>query len=207
MKKLFRVTDVLSVIKEPGYEKFRAGVSEQKYEEVMETARKTGTLLHGFFSTILMDGDISKADKKKYPEYEFPVGLLKLWIKNHVERVVYSEMRYNSEALGVSGQVDAILQLKGRKLPSVIDLKCTATLTKKTPIQIAGGYTLVGKPLQFDSAIALHMQKSNGGKDWKLTVKEWTRKEFPKWQGLFLASLSLYRYIYDGKEVSGGEED
>ena len=207
MKTLFRVTEVLSVIKEPGYEKFRAGVGEDRYTAIMSEKAEEGKLLHRFFSEILMEGDITKKDKKQYPQYEFPVGLLKLWVKNHVDRVVCSEMRYDQVALGVSGQLDAVLQLKGRTLPSVVDLKCVATLAKKTPIQIAGGYTLVGQPLKFDSAIALHLQKSDAGKTWKISVKEWPKKEFPRWQGYFLNCLSLYRYIYDGKEAPCGEED
>jgi len=135
-----RVTHILKVIQDPDYEKFRNGVSENRFEKIMSNAANRGTSFHSIvekFSKGEINHIVLKGLKAGRPELFSPFETFYNWATNKLEKFILVEKKVFDKRHNYAGTPDFIAVIKGRKRPTLFDIKFKAKLNYKENMQTA----------------------------------------------------------------------
>lgn len=139
-KKYPRVTHILKIIQDPDYEKFRNGVSENRFEEIMTNAANRGISFHSLiekYSKGEINNIVLKGLKAGRSELYAPFVTFHTWAQHKIEKFVLVEKKVFDHNHCYAGKPDFVAILKGRKRPTLFDIKFKAKLNYKESMQTA----------------------------------------------------------------------
>ncbi len=133
-----RVTDICSIIRRPGLEKWKI---EKGIEENIRIAKETaehGDLVH----EVTMWNDLNRMDKvdvmlKEHDSLIAPWVAWFDWVGEYVSKILHIEVVVWSSKWRCAGKVDRVAILKGDRTPSILDIK-TGSLYDDIGIQLHG---------------------------------------------------------------------
>lgn len=186
-----RVSDIIGIVKDEGLEKFREGVGEERFREVLDAKAGLGRTNHDHLSRFLATGDCPDNDENGALDMMKAFGT---WMENAVEEVVGYEQRLNNFNLKYTGQYDLVVRLKGDTGLTLIDYKFRAVISKACHLQL-GGYALMFAQKYISRAMILQFVINNKTKTWKLKPIPLTDAQFNDAKANFMYARQLYQFM------------
>lgn len=193
-RELDGVTKVIdSVIRKPAIEVWRGNVGNTAADARRDEAAQRGTLVHAL-AALHVEGvpDIPLGEEQPDP---VQVEAFERWYDRHVEELIACELMVYHGGYLYAGTLDFLVVLKGDKVPTLVDLKTSASLWPEFRMQVSA-YVEAAAPYlreRFGSKRCrrgcLHIPE--GASEAKFT--EYSNHS-ADWQA-FLSCLYLYRWF------------
>lgn len=161
-------------------------------KDILEKAAARGTMVHAICAGIAKGVWVPETMIDE--ELLGYVNSFKKWSEAQVKEFIIVEKRYNSEALGFTGQLDFVVLGKDDEL-YLVDIKTSASPQKTYPLQMAAyDYLLRNTQIKVKAAMLVYLDK-NG--------------EFPEihlldtlsgYLDVFLSALDCWKYFNQGKK-------
>ena len=117
----YSVTSVMQIIHDEAFHRLRGLKGNFDMDNIMDRAGYIGNVVDDYFTKILL---LKPYDYKDQPvEIYSRVSALEKWVFENVDHVNAVQKRYFSRKNGCCGTIDALLTLRGRKRPDLVDLK------------------------------------------------------------------------------------
>lgn len=153
----------------------------------LANAANRGTRVHAYCESHALNLFVEDVDDdcKNY------VDVFKIWFKEMIQEVVYTEVRCNSSFYRVSGAFDMIAILKGDTEPTLIDIKTPSSPSLSWQLQTAAYQLLAKEVLDVDvkRRICLMLPKHNS------IAKIVEYEKHQQDHKLFINALELYRFF------------
>ena len=139
-KKYDRVTHILKIVADPDFDKFRAAVSPDRFNSIMENARDRGTNFHLLiekYANKEVTPAVIKGLEIGQPDLVQPFKTFISWADANVVQFLMVEKTVYHEKLLYAGTPDFVAIVKGKKAAVLFDLKFTAKLSPLAALQTA----------------------------------------------------------------------
>lgn len=135
-RELAGVTTVIgAVIRKPALEVWRGNVGNQAADARRDEAARRGTLVHAMASIYMEDvPDIPLGEEQ--PD-QAQMEAFKAWYESYVAELIACELMVCHEQYLYAGTLDFLVRLKGDKLPTLVDLKTSASVWPEMRYQTA----------------------------------------------------------------------
>lgn len=130
------VTTITGVLDAPALDDWRARIGELEAERRRDAAADFGTRLHAAAAAIARGQRLLELDVPG--RWQAAVDLVAKWYADNVETVLAVEQGVASARWQYAGTIDAVVILRGRKRPDIIDYKSGAGVYLSSVLQLAG---------------------------------------------------------------------
>lgn len=133
-----RVTDICSIIRRPGLEKWKIEKGMEESTRIAKETAEYGDLVH----EITMWNDLNRMDKVEVmlKEHKFllaPWVAWFDWVGEYVAKIIFVELIVWSDKWRCAGKADRVVRMKGDKVLTLPDIK-TGNLYDEIGIQLHG---------------------------------------------------------------------
>ena len=183
-----RVTDICSIIRRPGLEKWKIEKGMEESTRIAKETAEYGDLVH----EVTMWNDLNRMDKvdemlKTY-DYLVPPWVAWFdWAGEYIKKILYVELIVWSNKWRCAGKIDLVAIMKGDRSPSILDKK-TGSLYDEIGIQLHAYKLLYNEnhnPV-VKRTLAIQLPRIDPG---SIHVKEYDK---PKHTEAFKSAVKLY---------------
>lgn len=159
-------------------------------KDILEHAATRGTIIHTY-ATAYARGDFVPSIDEEYKPY---FNSFVKWYDENVEKLIFSETRLYHEGLQYCGKPDLVVNLKGSKDNTLVDIKTSASIYETHPVQLAAYMDLLNvNNLHCQKGIILKLNKE--GK----IARVYDFEDCNSYYKIFLYALELYNYFLKPK--------
>lgn len=192
-----RVTEALSIIRQPWLEHWRGSVGNEEADRRRDEASELGTEVHAACAAVLRNEWIAVAGWT--PEQELMLEAFRSWANQAVEQVHDIEATVISERWQYGGTPDLLITLRGERLPQVWDIK-TGADSPLHALQTAAYLAALREGGRKLSRVRGRLALRKGADAGRSVV---TRFQDPQDEAHFLYALALWRRFHPDWQNGG----
>lgn len=194
-KRYISVTSIFNILEKPGLSEWRKRVGEAEANRITAEASNFGTTVHNLCEKIAKGADITELE---FPSEEIKTQVMRFnaWMQLMVEEVIGVEEKVYSDELGVAGQLDLLVRLKGDSCYTLADIK-TGTVKPLMALQLAGYRRLIADcttiPIeQIERRIIIPLKRGTKG---PLKIKEFPPESNDFDLEVFESLVKVWRWL------------